>query len=262
MGLAIVLFLVIVKLQSNNAFVPASLIDNVFGKVDRAFLQTMDISGETITHDDIVKYGAIQSIVEYFYNQTNGSILVNRTKANNDYYDLRNLYQDYYGVRFCDLDVLTLIRYKLRQYVAVVDLDSDTKDLPYAHFDAETFLQSNERVMNITSQVFSALGTQDYDKALKLSGNTLHTIQDFYSHSNWVEMGNTDINYSIGKSNFSQLSLIEPNDTNTCANNCSLVTIECGTFLKLITSLIKLAGLEFSIVSCKCRFLKDLFFFL
>ena len=219
----------------------------------------MDISGETITHDDITKYGVIQSIVEYFYNQTNGSALVNLTKSTNEYYDLTNLYQDYYGLRFCDLDAKTLIRYSLREHVASVDLNSDTKDMPYAHFDAEAFLQSNDRVMNLTIQIYTNLEAKDYKKALKLTGNVLHTIQDFYSHSNWIEMGNTDINYEIGNSNFSSLSIIQPNETNACSNNCTLVTIECGTFLKLITKLIDLAGLKFSIVSCKYRNIMKLF---
>jgi hypothetical protein len=248
-----IVLVLITLFQSNNSFVPASLIDNVFSKVDKVFLKTLDISGETITHDDITKFGVIQSIVQYFYNQTNGSALVNLTKSTNEYYDLTNLYQDYYGLRFCDLEVKKLIRYSLRQYVAQVDLDSDTKDMPFAHFDAETFIQSNKRVINLINQMFSYLEAKDYKKALKLSGNVLHTIQDFYSHSNWIEMGNTDINYAIGNANFTQLSIIQPNDTDTCSNNCTLVTIECGTFLKLITKLIDLAGLKFSIVSCKFK---------
>ncbi len=161
---------------------------------------------------------------------------------------MTNLYQDYYGLRFCDLNVKTLIRYSLRQYVAEVNLDSDTKDMPYAHFDAQTFMQSNERVMNLTDKIFNYLETKDYKKALKLTGNILHTIQDFYSHSNWIEMGNTDINYAIENANFSKLSIIQPNDMDACSNNC---TLECGTVLKLITNLIDLAGLKFSIVSCE-----------
>jgi hypothetical protein len=81
------------QIYSINAFIPAALLDNVFDKVDRYFLNTMDVSGDTTTHDDIIKYGVIESIVQYFYNQTNGSTLVNLTKSNNEYYDLTNLYK-------------------------------------------------------------------------------------------------------------------------------------------------------------------------
>jgi hypothetical protein len=51
--------------------------------------------------------------------------------------------------------------------------------MPYAHFDVETFMQSNERVMNLTDKIFNYLETKDYKKAFKLTGNLLHTIQDF-----------------------------------------------------------------------------------
>lgn len=60
--------------------------------------------------------------------------------------------------------------------------------MPYAHFDAETFIGSNERVMNFTDYIKRNLTAKNYEEARKLTGQILHTIQDFYSHSNWVEM--------------------------------------------------------------------------
>ena len=237
-------------------FIPAALIDSVFSKLDSIFLKTLDITADTITHDDIIKYGAIQSVVQYFYNQTNGTRLVNLTKADNDYYDLKNLYHDYYGVWLCNLEINNIIKYVLKPSVASVDLDPDTKDFPYAHFDAETFIPSNERVIKYTNDVFNALNNLKYDQAQMLSGQILHTIQDFYSHSNWVEMGKNDINYDIGKSNFSQQPIVNQNDTDVCANNCTLQIIECDTLLSIITKLINLAGLKLSIVSCPLTYYK------
>ena len=224
-------------LPLNNAFIPASLIDNVFSKVDKIFLKTFDITGETVTHDDIIKYGVIQSIVEYFYNQTNGKKLIDLKKMTTDYYDLTKLYQDYYNVTICNLEADDLINLVLKPYVASVDLNPETKDMPYAHFDAETFINSNQRVINYTENINSALAAKNYSFALKLSGEVLHTIQDFYSHSNWVEMGETDINYSIGNANFSQLPIIEPSEA-TCLDNCNLTTINCGSLLSFIETLI------------------------
>lgn len=29
-------------------------------------------------------------------------------------------------------------------------------------------------------------------------GQAMHTLQDFYAHSNWVELGHTDINEALG----------------------------------------------------------------
>jgi hypothetical protein len=247
------LFLIVTSftIPNVNTFIPADLIDKVFSKVDKTFLKTLDIYGETTTHDDIIKYGIIESIVEYFYNQTNGSSLVNRTKATNEYYDLRYLYYDYYGVWKCDLDVSSLIKYVFKPNVAIVDLNPTTKDLPYAHFDAETFIPSNERVMNFTRGIYTLLSKKDYDTAQEQTGQILHTIQDFYSHSNWVEMGKTDINYDIGNENFTKQAMIGVNETDACASNCTFVSIECGTFLKLLIKLIDFAGFKFDVVSCK-----------
>ena len=70
--------------------------------------------------------------------------------------------------------------------------------MPYAHFDAETFYKSNERVIRFTDAIYEALNEKDYETARQLTGQVLHTIQDFYSHSNWVEMGKTEINKEIG----------------------------------------------------------------
>ena len=40
---------------------------------------------------------------------------------------------------------------------------------------------------------------KDLSNARQLLGKLFHTLQDFYSHSNWIEMGKTDINTHIGK---------------------------------------------------------------
>jgi DNA polymerase/3'-5' exonuclease PolX len=96
---------------------------------------------------------------------------------------------------------------------------SSTKDLPYAHFDAERFLKSNERVINFTSDIYKNLQNKKYQEAKELTGQILHTIQDFYSHSNWVEMGNTKINTPIGTDKFSSLAIVDPSQNVTCFNN-------------------------------------------
>ena len=127
----------------------------------------------------------------------------------NDYYNVQNLYFDYYGdysnylksyfVTFflilmnflgkglCNKDIPFLkVVNNIQIATASVDFSSDTKDLPYAHFDAEAFLESNERVIEFRRQVSFDVKYNDFDDARKKSGQILHTIQDFYSHSNWV----------------------------------------------------------------------------
>lgn len=39
----------------------------------------------------------------------------------------------------------------------------------------------------------------DYEAARNLLGLSLAAIQDFYSHTNWVELGNKDFNSDVGE---------------------------------------------------------------
>jgi len=48
---------------------------------------------------------------------------------------------------------------------ASVDFSSYTKDLPYAHFDAEAFLESNERVIEFKRLVSFDVKYNDFDEA-------------------------------------------------------------------------------------------------
>ena len=62
--------------------------------------------------------------------------------------------------------------------------------------------------------------------ARELLGQLFHTLQDFYSHSNWIEMGKTDINELIG---FSETigTIAGPNQA-TCTNNgCTRIEKTC-----------------------------------
>ena len=72
-----------------------------------------------------------------------------------------------------------------------------------------------------------ARGTdKDLDKARALLGELLHTLQDFYSHSNWIEMGKTQINENIGIRE--NIGRVAAPDQATCTNDgCSKVQSRC-----------------------------------
>jgi hypothetical protein len=170
-----------------NSFFPASVIDEVINKIDKKFLKNEDIPHRTLSHDEILKQGVIRSTVEYFYEQPNGSILIDldRSKPNAPTnYTVRQLYRDYHGVWLCGIP-FEMVILDLQVNVARVDIDAKTKNNPHSHFDAETFKQSNKLVMDGLRRVYAALDKADYQEARLRSGQVLHTIQDFYSHSNW-----------------------------------------------------------------------------
>lgn len=88
---------------------------------------------------------------------------------------------------------------------------------PEKHFTNERFADSSSRLMNLKSEIIANLkaATPNGDQARTLLGNALHAVQDFYSHANWVELGNSGINTALGRSVMSD----PPLSLHTCPDN-------------------------------------------
>lgn len=68
--------------------------------------------------------------------------------------------------------------------------------------------------------------------ARKRIGNILHTLQDFYTHSNWIEMGNTEINNRIGLQE--DIGSVADRDEPTCARTgCKKIVTKCVCLLDI-----------------------------
>ena len=68
--------------------------------------------------------------------------------------DIKQLYNDYYSpMRVLSTELDNILTTQMQTGVASVDFDPSTKDLPYAHFDAEKFLESNQRVIDFQNQI-------------------------------------------------------------------------------------------------------------
>ncbi|KAL7877150.1 hypothetical protein SRHO_G00037930 [Serrasalmus rhombeus] len=61
---------------------------------------------------------------------------------------------------------------------------------PKYHFDDESFLRGRELITSGVRIVKASVKQQSYEAARAKLGEVLHTLQDFYSHSNWIELGN------------------------------------------------------------------------
>ncbi len=131
-------------INSVENFIPAKILDEVINKLDSTLSFDFGKVNPTLTHEEILRRGIIKSIANYFYAKENGSILIDKSKVANEYLNINRIYIDYYGKGFCNLPINRLLKYELLPNVAIVDLDSKTKDLPYAHFDAETFIQAQK----------------------------------------------------------------------------------------------------------------------
>lgn len=70
------------------------------------------------------------------------------------------------------------------------------------HFTEEDFNASSQRLRNLKEAVVTTvIGTDpDGDAARRSLGTALHTVQDFYAHSNWIERSEPGINQSLGRS--------------------------------------------------------------
>ncbi|XP_058236777.1 von Willebrand factor A domain-containing protein 7-like [Hemibagrus wyckioides] len=61
--------------------------------------------------------------------------------------------------------------------------------IPSYHFNSEEFLSGRDLITKGVSAVKYSVRQQSYQAAREALGKILHTLQDFYSHSNWIELG-------------------------------------------------------------------------
>ena len=69
--------------------------------------------------------------------------------------------------------------------------DTDEAESAAAHFDAEQFEDAQDRLVEFREIVAMEISRRNYPSARRFMGRLLHTLQDFYSHSNWIEIGDS-----------------------------------------------------------------------
>jgi len=68
--------------------------------------------------------------------------------------------------------------------------------------------------------------TKDLIQARQLLGQLLHTLQDFYSHSNWIELGKNEINEHLGiHENIGPVAA--PNQSTCTSKGCITKRVKC-----------------------------------
>lgn len=198
----------------------------------------------------MVQLGFIKSLAKFFLDTKTGE----NEKINGEELIKPHTIDELYKIIHPDWnnDQVFLYTYPLKSIIdliqvrdALVDLNPLTKNLPSAHFDAESFVDSNHRVMelrkkgNIHSYVILFIEysiflviedvltpNKDLKSARGRLGDLLHTLQDFYSHSNWVEMGRTEANERIGLQE--DIGTIAPVNQPTCrSDGCTKIVTKC-----------------------------------
>ncbi len=68
--------------------------------------------------------------------------------------------------------------------------------------------------------------TKDLIQARQLLGQLLHTLQDFYSHSNWIELGKQEINDRLAI--FEDVGPVAAPNQSTCTSKgCITKRVKC-----------------------------------
>ncbi len=95
----------------------------------------------------------------------------------------------------------------------------------WRHFDSEDFLTSTFRLMNLKELIIINITKESPDgrAGRQALGEALHTVQDYYSHSNWVNVGFETFDGRLGTRSFdhtdSDPPLLASPSTNTCPDN-------------------------------------------
>jgi len=141
---------------------------------------------------------------------------------------IMGLYPEFFGRNTADRRGLSAIA-RISDANARVDL-GDEFDFSAPHFTSENFNGAQQRVTSFKSKVISMMqgapSNRTISQAQVLLGRALHTVQDFYAHSNWVERNpsapSTQVHPTIGV--VGQPLNRPPRGTKTCQfcerNNC------------------------------------------
>lgn len=83
---------------------------------------------------------------------------------------------------------------------ADVDLGGEKRKAA-AHFDSEQIQAGHNRLVEIHQNIVVHILKERFDLARMETGRLFHTLQDFYSHSNWIESGNCHPYHVLGRAN-------------------------------------------------------------
>jgi hypothetical protein len=112
---------------------------------------------------------------------------------------IEDLDKSYFGV-----SAITVAMQRALEDIIEADAAVDDDQVTSAkHFDGENAVAAQDLIALERKQIITALQKTPVNSvgaARQNLGMALHTIQDFYSHSNWVEMGNVGANPLVSES--------------------------------------------------------------
>ena len=111
---------------------------------------------------------------------------------------------------------------------ANAEVDEDQTN-GFKHFDGESFAPGKQRLVTLFQGALGSLRAEDAPAARRQLGQALHTLQDFYSHSNWTESGRQGAEPALWRPEL-PLPPSAGSSTATC-QACELVLISDGSLV-------------------------------
>ncbi|KAK3364687.1 hypothetical protein B0T25DRAFT_628270 [Lasiosphaeria hispida] len=132
---------------------------------------------------------------------------------------------------------------------ANMQVDDDEAHDSAAHFDGENFPGGQARLSGSVAKIKAALSSSPLDVKLARSelGSALHTLQDFYSHSNWIELGNRLPHPDLG----TETSLVfAPERADTCKDCPGDFDLGCAATCAVRSSNPFITGICLALCTC------------
>ncbi|XP_067831468.1 von Willebrand factor A domain-containing protein 7-like [Heptranchias perlo] len=148
-----------------------------------------NFSGESISHSNITKMAALRITLKLFQeipNPVGHVIPSNAFQPEGQGLTAEKLFETYYGPGVS-------VSY-FKQALKMMTLSNTKVDLLYVfeerrHFDSETLREGKAVLLRVKASVIQNIRQRRFQAAQGAMGTMLHTLQDFYSHSNWIELG-------------------------------------------------------------------------
>ena len=174
----------------SSAFVANNFLDQITAAQE---MRTFD----SVSHTDMTRNGILRAVADLLVSNPNPDV-ASALDGLVEPYTESDLLTAYFGNANADRDSL------FEDAIVSVENSNMATDfgpesrLAAAHFDAEQFSAGQERLVYLRRQMLQVTVEGRYDEARMFLGRLLHALQDFYSHSNWVELGETTPNPDLG----------------------------------------------------------------
>lgn len=196
----------------------------------------------TITHRDMTRSAILEVASDVLIENGNQGSSQRIAAVRNDLTE-KNLVTAYYGEKRRGV----IANFKkaigtIKDANSNVDLGAEEK-VAKAHFDGETFQAGQNRLVELRQTIVSHILMENYPMARRETGRMLHTLQDFYSHSNWIENNNREPYMVLGKENERPRNIANPT-LQTCTDCREAGTVIVGRILEFFSSIVESLGLS------------------